>query len=77
MFLLRSRRWTKFDLPWQDRPMCNLHNVTTTRGAIVSFTKALRDLTDFNKPPRGISSMDEIKVVASMDSLPEPPDVDG
>lgn len=44
---------------------------------VVSFTKALRDLTDFNKPPRGISSMDEIKVVASMESLPSPPDVDG
>lgn len=34
--------------------MCNLYNVTTTRDAIVAFTKALRDLTGFNEASRDI-----------------------
>lgn len=34
--------------------MCNLYNITTTRDAIVSFTKALRDLTGFNEASRDI-----------------------
>jgi len=34
--------------------VCNLYNVTTTRDAIVAFTKALRDLTGFNEASRDI-----------------------
>ena len=34
--------------------MCNLYNVTTTRDAIVAFTRTLRDLTGFNEASRDV-----------------------
>lgn len=34
--------------------MCNLYNVTTTREAMIAFTRAIRDLSAFNEPSRDV-----------------------
>jgi hypothetical protein len=31
-------------------PVCNLYNITTTRDAVIAFTKAFRDKAGWNQP---------------------------
>ncbi|WP_378947789.1 SOS response-associated peptidase [Mesorhizobium sp. ANAO-SY3R2] len=64
--------------------MCNLYNITTTRDAIIQWTRAMRDTTGFNEPSRDvypgtlapilrIGDDGQREVVAATWGMPSPP----